>query len=175
MPAFPKSSARRTRNRRRMARRMSHAVNDDFALRRLVENQIGVRRHDQPADCRIVRACPDERVQRQEIDEGFDTRLNPRRPLRGMRGDGVERLVQFSERQKGITDLHKPCFAHTVRTWSSEANSPRAAAPLEAAIAARSLALEGIGGSSLPASCNTRRAISSCAAAGRPRAASTAR
>jgi hypothetical protein len=65
----------------------------------LIENQIGVRRYDQAADGWIVCACPDERVQRQEIDEGFDTGLNPRRALRGMPDNVIEYLVEVAKRR----------------------------------------------------------------------------
>ncbi len=71
--------------------------------------------------------------------------------------------------------LRYSCFAHAARTCSSVANSPRAAASFEEAIAARSSTVRVTAGISSPASCNTSRAISSCVSGGRLRAASTAR
>src|SRR5713226_7731326 len=155
---------------------MPHGMNDDLGLRGLVENQIGVRRRRHPADGRIVRAAAHVRMLQQKVGEGPNAGLNAPRALRRMGGDVIEDRAKVGKGRKGIAKPHRPCLAHTARTCSSVANSPRAAAAFEAVIAACSSGVSGTGGSSSPpASRRTTRAMASCAAAGRLRAASSAR
>jgi hypothetical protein len=47
----------------------------------------------------------------------------------------VEDHAEVGKGRKGVAKPHRPCLAHTARTCSSVANSPRAAAAFEAAIA----------------------------------------
>ncbi len=50
----------------------------------------------------------------------------------------IENLGKIAERRESIPNFHRPCFDQTARTCSSVANSPRAAAVFERAIAVRS-------------------------------------
>jgi hypothetical protein len=100
--------------------------------------------------------------------------LPPHAPRR-MDGDVIEDRAKIGKGRKSVAKPHRPCLAHTVRTCSSVANSPRAAAAFEAVMAACSSGVSETGGSSsAPLSRSTTRAMSSCASAGRPRAAASA-
>jgi len=96
--------------------------------------------------------------------------LNPRvdAPSAGWRARGnvIENLIEVGEGREGVTKSHRPCLAHVARTCSSVANSPRAAAAFDRAMAARSSAESGTGWPSIsrPARASMARAISSCAA-----------
>ena len=65
-----------------------------------------------------------------------------------MGGDVIEDRAKIGKCRKGVTKPHRPCLAHTARTCSSVANSPRAAAAFDAATAACSSAVSGTAGSS---------------------------
>jgi len=72
------------------------------------------------------------------VSETEDGAENALRALRRVRGNIVKDRIEIGQRREGITELHSPCLAQVARTCSSVANSPRAAAAFEAAIAARS-------------------------------------
>jgi hypothetical protein len=61
---------------------MPHRVNDDLGLRDLIENEIGIRGHDQPSDGGIVGAGADTRVTRQKIDQRLNALLDAPGALR---------------------------------------------------------------------------------------------
>ncbi|MGC1891452.1 MAG: hypothetical protein WA709_36155, partial [Stellaceae bacterium] len=83
-----------------------------------------------------------------------------------MDGDVIEDRAKIGKGRKSVAKPHRPCLAHTVRTCSSVANSPRAAAAFEAVMAASSSGVSEAGGSSsAPLSRSTTRAMSSCASA----------
>src|SRR6202035_6066675 len=79
--------------------------------------------------------------------EGVDAGLNPPRALWRVGGDVIEDRAKVGKSRKGVAKLHRPCLAHTARTCSSVANSPRAAAAFEAAIAVCSSGVSGTCGS----------------------------
>ena len=53
-----------------------------------------------------------------------------------MDGDVIEDRAKIGKGRKSVAKPHRPCLAHTARTCSSVANSPRAAATFEAVMAA---------------------------------------
>jgi hypothetical protein len=53
-----------------------------------------------------------------------------------MDGDVIEDRTKIGKGRKSVAKPHRPCLAHTVRTSSSVANSPRAAVAFEAVMAA---------------------------------------
>src|SRR5208283_790483 len=113
-------------------------------------------------------------MKQQKLDSDLNAGVNTSGTLRRLGADVVEDQAEGGDGPTGVAEFHKACFAHTARTWSSVANSPRAAAACEVAIAARSSGESAAGGaSSVPARRRTTRAMSSCVAGGRLRAASS--
>jgi hypothetical protein len=144
--------------------------------RSFVENQIGVGRGCHAADRRIVRRRSDPWVFQQQVGDCLDPRLYPDCSLGRPICDVSQNLFEISERWDRVAEPHSPYLAQTARTWSSVANSPRAAAALERAMAARSSAVSGTGSSltASPASASIVRAMPSCSSAGSCRTASRA-
>jgi hypothetical protein len=64
-------------------------------------------------------------MQQEQISEGFDAGLNPPGTLWRMGGDVIEDRPELTKSRKGVAEPHRPCLAHTARTSSSLANSPR--------------------------------------------------
>lgn len=154
---------------------MAHGVNDDLVFGDFIKDEIGIGRGWQTSDRRVIGARADQRMNRQKADESLNAGLDTLCSLWRMGGDVVENRLKIGKCRSSVANLHRPCFAHMVRTCSSVAKSPRAAASLDKAIVACSSAVKAIGGSASPANCNTSRAISSCVSGGSLRAASTAR
>lgn len=96
---------------------MPNGVNVDLGFGRLIEYDIGVKRHGKPADSWIVRANADVRMKQKKIDKNLDTRLNTPRPLWGTGLDVFKDRVEFDKRRKGAAKPHKPYLLHTARTW----------------------------------------------------------
>src|SRR5262245_2921395 len=139
---------------------MTDRMDDDFVSGHLVEHQVWIRRSVDPADGWIVRLQSDARVRRQQVENSLNASMDTRRTLRRMDSDVIENGGQIGKSRTRIAQPHRPCLAHTARTSSSVANSPRAASALDLAIAARSSGVSGTGGaSSVPASCMMARAI----------------
>src|SRR5262245_31422173 len=122
---------------------MPDGMNNDLGLRGLIENEIGVGRRRYPADGRIVRAATDMRMPQQKVGEDLNAGLDSPRALGRMGGDVVENCAEVGEGWKGVAKPHRPCLAHTARTCSSVANSPRAAATFETSIALCSSGVSG--------------------------------
>ncbi len=55
---------------------MTHGMNDDFGLRDLIKNEVGIRRRWQAADDRVIRAGTDVGVKQEKVDNGLNTSLN---------------------------------------------------------------------------------------------------
>ncbi len=60
---------------------MTDGVNDDFSLRRFVENHIGVRQGYHAPDGWIIRAGADAGIKQQKLDDRLNTGLNAPRAL----------------------------------------------------------------------------------------------
>src|SRR5262245_44616847 len=111
---------------------MPDGVDDDFVFADLVEDEIGIRCRRQTSNGRIISPDSDKGMSQEKIDNGLNARLNTFCALRGLSGDIVEDRAEIGQRRNGVAKLHRPCFAQADRTCSSVANSPRAAAALEA-------------------------------------------
>ena len=151
-------------------------MDDDLILADLIEHEIRVARGRHTANQRII--CPPANpwMDEQEIDHSLKMDLNPPGALRRMCSDVIQDRLKIGKGRAGVAELHSLCFAHTPRMSESVANSPRAAAAFERSMADRSSEDNSTyGWSSAPASCSTRRAISSCTCGDSVRAASTAR
>ena len=145
-----------TRHAGRIAGTMANSMDDNLGSGDLVENQIGIRRYHHASNDWVFCAPAHIGMKQEKIDDRLHARLNA--PLVML--DMVEDCVEFGKRRKGVAEPHRPRLDHTARIWSSVANSPRAAAAFEAAIAARSSGESATGGSSsVPASRSTTRAI----------------
>src|ERR1700688_286092 len=154
---------------------MTNGVNDDYGLGDFIKDEVRIRQRRQPTNCRILGANADMWMTCEELDNALYARLDASGTLRRMPGNVVEDQTKIGKCRGRIANLHRPCLAQMERTCSSEANSPRAAAALELAIAVRSSSDSGTGcASPLPASSRTIRAISSCTSGGRSRTASSA-
>src|SRR5215469_17363179 len=141
---------------------MANAVDNDLGLRSFVKEQIGVRRHGHPTNGRIARTAANMRMQQKEVGQHLDARLNLTRASWRMGSDVIEDRAKIGKGRKGVSKPHRPCLDQTARTCSSVANSPRAAARFETAIASCSSGVSGTGGSSsAPARRRTTRAMSS--------------
>src|SRR5690348_10889295 len=114
---------------------MPDRVNDDLRRRDLVENQIGIGRRRDAADRRVARAATNMGMQQEEVGDYFDAGVHTSDTLRRLCGDVIEDVTEIGERRDGIAKLHRPCLARTARTCSSVANSPRAAAAFDFAMA----------------------------------------
>src|SRR5437867_8143520 len=66
---------------RRITSGMPDGMNDNFGVRGLVENQIGVRRRHHSADGRIVSAAADVGILYQQFSDGLNAGLDPVRAL----------------------------------------------------------------------------------------------
>src|ERR1700722_20326104 len=124
---------------------MTHGVNDDFSFARFVENDIWVGRRCKTANSRVVRADANLRMQQQKIDNGLDTDLHVSGALRRMSCNVAEDCNEIGKSRTGVTKFHRPCLAQVERTSSSVANSPRAAAALDAAMVVRFLCDRAMG------------------------------
>src|SRR5262245_13996950 len=159
----------------RVAGAVPHRMNDDLILCCFVEDEIGIRGRRHAPDAGIIRPHSRMRVPEQQINDAPDASLDACRSLRRTCGDVVEDRCKIGKRGKRIAQPHRPCLAHNAQTCSSLANSPRAAASLERAIASRSSTERATGaGCSEPESWMMTRAISSCSSGGRSRTASSA-
>src|SRR5580704_14074743 len=74
----------------------------------------------------------------EKFNNALYARLDAIGALRRMLGNVVEDQAEIGKCRGRVANLHRPCLAQTERTCSSEANSPRAAAALELAMAWRS-------------------------------------
>src|SRR5580704_18553674 len=154
---------------------MTDGVNNDFGLGDFVKDEIRIRQRRQPTNGRILGANADLCMTCKERDDALYARLDAIGALRRMLGNVVGDQTKIGECRGGVANLHRPCLAQMERTCSSEANSPRADAALELAMAARSSSDSGTGcASPPPASSRTIRAMSSCTSGGRSRTASSA-
>src|SRR6202035_1983863 len=154
---------------------MTDRVNNDFGLSDFIKDEVRIRQRRQPTNGRILGANADMWMTCEKLDDALYTGLDAICALRRMLGNIVEDQTKIGKCRGRVANLHRPCLAQMERTCSSEANSPRAAAALELAMAARSSSDSGTGcASPPPASSSTMRAMSSCASGGRSRNASSA-
>src|SRR5712691_8424197 len=147
------STLGRARHPGRITGAMADGVDDDLGFGDLVEDEIRVRRGRQASNDRIIRADADMGMNQEKVDDRLYARLNPLCALWRMGRNVVEDRGEVGTGRKGVAKLHRPCLTQTDRTCSSVANSPRAAAALETAIASRSSGVSArAADSSLPAS-----------------------
>jgi len=150
-------------------------MNDDFSVSRFVEDEIGIRPRRHSPNRGVVGHSASLRIPQQQIGHSANSNLDTRSPLRGTINDVIQNRFKVSKGRKRIAQPHRPCLAHTARTCSSVANSPRSAAALERATASRSSGERMTGARwSAPASCMMARAMSSWSSDGRRRTASIA-
>ena len=84
-------------------------------------------------------ANPDMWMTCEKLDNALYARLDAIGALRRMLGNVVEDQAEIGKCRGRVANLHRPCLAQMERTCSSVANSPRAAAALELAMAVRSV------------------------------------
>jgi hypothetical protein len=150
-------------------------MNDDFSVSRFVEDEIGIRPRRHSPNRGVVGHSASLRIPQQQIGHSANSNLDTRSALRGTINDVIQNRFKVSKGRKRIAQLHRPCLAHTARTCSSVANSPRSAAALERATTSRSSGERMTGARwSAPASCMMARAMSSWSSDGRRRTASIA-
>jgi hypothetical protein len=115
------------RHRRRIARAVPHAVNDDLVALDGVKNEIRIGMRDDTTQASFASQRPGIRVAQDKIDDLLNARLEAARALRRMNADAIEHFGQLSRRAKRVSEFQSPCFAQMARTWSSVANCPRSA------------------------------------------------
>src|SRR5271165_7261591 len=102
-------------------------MDDDFVIRRGVEDQVGVRVNDDAAKAARTRKLAGLRMRRDEVDDRLNARLDTTgalgRPVIDVRQD----LFKLLSGAKRISQLHRPCLAQIALISSSVANSPRSA------------------------------------------------
>src|SRR5579872_1684638 len=141
---------------------MPDCMDNNFRLNRLIEDDVRIRRGDQAANGRVFSRRSHMRVERQKSDSGFDPGLDSPSALGRMRRDVIEDRFEIGKRRQRVADSQSPYLRQIAAICSSVANSPRAAAALDAAMAARSSEVSRIGSrSSAPASWSTTLAMSS--------------
>ena len=86
---------------------MANIMNDDYVVADFIRHPIRIRRNNQAANGRIVRAPTNEGMERQKIDKGLNAGLNARRATLRARPDEIKNLIEIGERRKGIANLQR--------------------------------------------------------------------
>jgi hypothetical protein len=120
-------------------------MHDDFRVRHFVEDQVGIRSCGQATNGWVNGPLAEKRMVDKLFDQRLDTPTNAACILRRTGLDVSGEALKVCKGWSGVAKLHRPYLAQMARTSSSVANSPRAAAACDAAIAARSSWVSGTG------------------------------